>query len=688
MRCVGKKPQPEIISLPTGSERAWKRRVLLLILIVPGVMACLLAEPMGSLPAAHGSDVVPLLSLTAAGKQTAPINETQAVTTGKQTANPKMASRLQHLIARRAAAKTGTGQSLQTTVQDRIKVMLHLADGATLDPKTIESRGGRVLRHRKNMVTAEIPPDQIENLIQAEQGIVFARTPHRFRPLGNVTSEGVALTGANNFHNSGYRGAGVKVAVVDMGFMKLTESINAGHLPKNVITHNFTGKGLETQYKHGTACAEIVHDMAPDAELHLLKVAEEEDFDEVRAYCLEKHIDIISLSLGTFGTGPGNGTGSFDEIFDEIRANGTLVVAAAGNEAAYTVSDKTEGTHWKGVFTDTDNDGFHEFSPGYDGIRLVSYPDFDEEGTGQDDDVSIFMRWNDWPNATTDYNLYLFSCDKEMDECNDDNIDNAVARSVGLQNGTQQPTEEIVIDLPDAPKYYRRDYKLKVKGFNSSAAKEIEISLGGKSKFVDYTALHPVATSANSIGEPADAASVFTVGAIDYAEWSSGPQEYFSSQGPTNAWAGSTARIKPDICGPDGVSSSSYTYGLSFLGTSASTPHVAGAAALVLSLHPNLLPDKLQSYLESWAVDMGISGKDNLYGWGRLHLRLPLKGDLNDSGAVDLADAIIAERVLSRWNTAGFIIPDYATSGVDVNGDNVVGLQEAIWILQFLANLR
>ena len=64
-----------------------------------------------------------------------------------------------------------------------------------------------------NLVVAEIPPDQIENLLQAEQGILFARLPHRFQPLG-VTSEGVGLTDAATFHNIGYRGAGIKVADV------------------------------------------------------------------------------------------------------------------------------------------------------------------------------------------------------------------------------------------------------------------------------------------------------------------------------------------------------------------------------------------------------------------------------------------------------------------------------------------
>lgn len=78
-------------------------------------------------------------------------------------------------------------------------------------------------------------------------------------------------------------------------------------------------------------------------------------------------------------------------------------------------------------------------------------------------------------------------------------------------------------------------------------------------------------------------------------------------------------QVKADICGPDGISG--HTCGMSsFHGTFAVTPHVAGAAVLILSMPPYLGPDALQSVIESSAVDMGRHGKDNLYGWGSLEV--------------------------------------------------------------------
>jgi subtilisin family serine protease len=102
------------------------------------------------------------------------------------------------------------------------------------------------------------------------------------------------------------------------------------------------------------------------------------------------------------------------------------------------------------------------------------------------------------------------------------------------------------------------------------------------------------------------------VGAISHENWTAGPQEPFSSQGPTN-----DGRIKPEISGPDNVRSSIFG---SFGGTSASSPHVAGAAALILSQYPTYSVSQLWNALTSSAVDMGSSGQDNIYGYGRLNL--------------------------------------------------------------------
>jgi subtilisin family serine protease len=54
-------------------------------------------------------------------------------------------------------------------------------------------------------------------------------------------------------------------------------------------------------------------------------------------------------------------------------------------------------------------------------------------------------------------------------------------------------------------------------------------------------------------------------------------------------------------------------------GTSYSAPIVAGVAALVLSVNPNLTPNQVQDILKQSADDFGSPGWDSTYGWGRVN---------------------------------------------------------------------
>jgi subtilisin family serine protease len=110
---------------------------------------------------------------------------------------------------------------------------------------------------------------------------------------------------------------------------------------------------------------------------------------------------------------------------------------------------------------------------------------------------------------------------------------------------------------------------------------------------------------------PADADSIISVGAVLYMEPDSGMLAYFSSTGPTN-----DGRIKPDVVAP-GVGVAVLLPGGSVMhgdGTSYSTPHAAGVAALVLSANPGLTPIQVRDALRNTATN--ASAPNNYYGWG------------------------------------------------------------------------
>src|SRR5579859_3287366 len=99
-----------------------------------------------------------------------------------------------------------------------------------------------------------------------------AATPDTHSPTAPTTERGELLKrlGVPAWHALGWRGRGLKVAVLDSGFSGYSAHLGAA-LPRNVTTHSFRFDGdLEAKdSQHGILCAEVIHALAPDAELLL-----------------------------------------------------------------------------------------------------------------------------------------------------------------------------------------------------------------------------------------------------------------------------------------------------------------------------------------------------------------------------------------------------------------------------------
>jgi subtilisin family serine protease len=459
----------------------------------------------------------------------------------------------------------------------------------------VEAAGGTYQGHYQSLLQAMVPIDALESLAQQPE-VQVIRDPIRPELLGpplagTVNTEGLGPANASAWHSAGYTGSGIRVAVVDAGFTNYTSRLGSD-LPASVTTYDWTGTGMSGTV-HGTACAEVVYDMAPGATMYLHKVGTTVELSQAVNRAITDGVDIISMSLGWTLDGPGDGTGTLASIVANARANGILFVTAAGNEAQVS---------WSGTFKN-DGSGNHLWTSG----QNINY--FGPGGTTTcyvipaNYPIVVGLHWDDWTSVNQDYDLLLYRWTGSAWSL--------VAGSFNNQAGSYPTPEEFIgINAP-----YTACYGVVVSRY--SATRNVCLRLVAPK----MTHLDEWVTQ-RSLTFPADAPNAMTVGAVNVNSPYS--LEPYSSRGPTFGSGGtcSGGSINPDIAGYANVSTVSYGSG-AFNGTSAATPHVGGAAALVLGANPSYSVSQLQSYLENNAVDLGTSGKDNLYGAGRLRLGNP-----------------------------------------------------------------
>ena len=228
-------------------------------------------------------------------------------------------------------------------------------NASIINKESLSLYGAMVEAVSQHLLRVKIPLLRLIELADKIDNISYIRLPYTPLPA-SVISEGVALTKAVDYHSAGYEGQNTRVAVIDLGFSELDVVQNIGELPLNAIRKDFTGSGLTTgTNNHGTKVAQIVYDMAPRAQLYLIKVADEIDLENAKDYCISQGVDVISHSWGWPNTNFTDGTGLVCDIANDARANDILWANAAGNAAKY---------HYQRFFSDVNGNGWHEFSSG------------------------------------------------------------------------------------------------------------------------------------------------------------------------------------------------------------------------------------------------------------------------------------------------------------------------------------
>ena len=464
--------------------------------------------------------------------------------------------------------------------------------GSTVDAllAAARDRGAAVTAGFAGVVYASVPLDRLEALGVADE-LHYVAPQSQYYPsypalaaAGSIATDGVKSVGADRLHRTGITGQGVKVGILDFGFKVYSALQRAGQLPKPKAARAFNNsRRVEAESVHGTACAEIVHAMAPAADLYLAAVSgKEEQIILAAQWLADQGVDIVSFSGGGH-RGPHDCNAILDKLVEEISGRGILWVNAAGNEG---------NLHWGGLVTDGDGDGFVEMGSNGENFLVVQ---------PVADGINLLITWDDWgpnpdlPSATQDLDAYLF----DYDPRGEGPVPQPLAVSANRQQGRGHPVEVLREQVRRG-----RTYLLALRAYNVSRPVKVHVFSSSLTDARQPARLEPLVPD-GSIAIPATSAMALAVGAVDVR---SERLEAFSSNGPTD-----DGRTKPDVSAPNRTQSAAYND--RFRGTSAACPHVSGFAALVKQRY-EASQGALRAYVR-WAVRaMGVGQPNNRYGFG------------------------------------------------------------------------
>ena len=460
-------------------------------------------------------------------------------------------------------------------------VTVIIEDGPASAIRAHASAAGATLRYsvgKRHEVS--IRGNRLSQLISLLPPTSVVRLSYPHQPLA-VTSQGVALTGGGDMQAIGNNGAGIKVGVIDLGFASLASAQASGDLPSNLSIVDYTGTGTGG-IDHGTNVAQIVYDMAPGSQMYLAKISTDVQFYQAINDMVAAGVQVINHSVGWYGAAFYDGTGPICDSVNQAVAGNAQWVNAMGNDRF---------RHYMAVLTDTNNDKRHEFATGQNYNTVILYAGVP---------VDFVLNWDAYPTTSTDYNLYLFNGNPDAGGVQ-------VAKSNTRQIGSI-PYEHISYTPSVNGTYYIVVQKYRTNTANVRFALfAFGVDLG-------------VMTQASSLTQPADCAGAIGVAAT-YPD--NDIPEYYSSEGPTT-----DGRAKPEVAAPDRVQTSLTS---SFAGTSAASPHVAGAVALLRAQNPTFTTDQIKWLLTSTAKDVYTAGFDYRTGNGRMSLDADGDGFNHDS---------------------------------------------------------
>ena len=580
----------------------------------------------------------------------------------RQKLNPQLQDALRAPLQKPAAAGTSRLQATDPDIQNEReatdpdakneRVMVDIRAEVTPAVLTrIRELGGTVINSvpKYQAIRAQIPLravvmlaalDEIRTIRPADEARTrgqvstlspAARTRTADTPVTRKanTSEGDVAHRANSARRTHkVDGTGIGIGVVSNGVRSLADRQASDDLPARVtVLPGQGGRGDE-----GTALLEIVHDLAPGAELYFATGfgGEAQMAENIEALC-EAGANVIVDDIG-YTLEAAFQDGIVSKGVNAAVADGCFFFSSGGNDGnlTYGTTGVWEGDYTAGTSLIVDGETLgvrHDFGGGMEANEVSS--------SGFGGVSAIVLQWADPLGASAnDYDLFLVDEDGDV-----------VASSTDTQDGTQDPIESIrsffnysglsvvIVKASGSDRY------LRVHAFDG----RLEIQTAGN-LYGHSAAENAVVVAMVDVRAAAGPGDVFNGTESVRANNSDGPRRIFFQPDGTAITAGDFSSTggellqKPDLTAASCVTTA--TPGFStFCGTSAAAPHAAAIAALMLEAAggPNQVTlAQLRTGMTTGTavLDIEANGVDRDSG----------AGIVMAPGAVDAVDVAVADR--------------------------------------------
>ena len=575
------------------------------------------------------------------------------------------------------------------SVESAVPMFIRLGEDDPDLPGKFLGLGGRAQKVASRIYVGEVPPDAVRYLSNWPN-VTYIDGAKRARRMLDLSrpalSADIVQAGASTFpppfNASGLKGDNVYLGFVDTGLYGAHPDFHNGGTGASRVVHTYVYSSstnpLVDEDGHGTHVAGIAAGngfasggtyagMAPGAALMVGKtsftttdivaaIANLIDFAESRT---PPRPVAINLSLGLV-TGPADGTSGFESAINALAtgASGSrrLVAAAAGNE-----QDLSE--HFRAVVGEsfgTRTISLHLLST----LSSSSLPQVDIWAYGATRDPD--------PAKRAEYDEYTVSVSFPGDS-----VTVLSGRSLASPRGLITVSNRVDTNVPNGATHITLSLSRALAGQVGTI--RFDRTRNGGTGVIDGYVDHgdgifldPEPTG--NITEPANGTNVIAVGSFNTKAFngSAVPQAIssFSSFGPTR-----DGRLKPDVAAPGeylystrslnapvlnyaGIVGTDNQYAID-RGTSMSTPHVTGVAALVWQSSPSLTGAQMRERLRKTANPPtdGSTPPNTTWGYGKLNALRAVQNTVASISAPGRATPGTPVPLTSENSSAGFGAP-------------------------------